>query len=69
MTTALILAAIATTFTTGFLLGDSRAIRRCNAMLDDHLRDLEKAILHGGTPPLGESAEPDDALTAAPTVH
>ncbi|WP_353646536.1 hypothetical protein [Mesorhizobium sp. WSM2239] len=67
MTTALILTAIATTFTTGFLLGDRRGVRQCNAILDENWRELMKAIRDEPLP--SPNLDGEEARPAAPTVH
>jgi hypothetical protein len=46
----LIIAALAATFVIGFLLGDRRAVRHCNTILDGHLQDLLKAMIEGDRP-------------------
>lgn len=63
MTTALILTTVASIFTTGFLLGDSRAVRRCNSQLDDHLLELEKMIFQSETSTATDTDRVQDSLT------
>lgn len=63
-TLALILASIALAFVIGFLLGDRRAVRQCNGILDDHWRELMLSIREERPLP----ADADDEPTR-PTVH
>jgi hypothetical protein len=67
MTIALILAAIATTFTTGFLLGDRRGVRQCNAVLEENWRELMNVIKEEPLPNPNLDGEEDRA--ARRTLH
>jgi hypothetical protein len=67
MTTAPILAAIATTFTTGFLLGDRRGARQCNAVLEENWRELMNVIKEEPQPSPNLDGEED--RPARPTLH
>jgi hypothetical protein len=65
MSTLLIIAALAAAFVIGFLLGDRRATKACNRILDRHMNDLLKAMIEGGRPmPVDIEDEPE-----RPTVH
>jgi hypothetical protein len=65
MTHTIIFTALAASFTMGFLFGDGRAVRRFNAVLDEHIRDLEKEILKADQP---QAVDPDD-MSERSTVH
>jgi hypothetical protein len=66
MTTAiLILTGLAVSFAAGFLIADSRAVHRCNGVLDGHLQHLLRAMLEDDRPvPVDVEDEPE-----RPTVH
>jgi hypothetical protein len=63
---ALALTTLAAAFVIGFLLGNRRAVRQCNSILDEHCTTLTKAMMDG---PPAEPIKPDEALPAAPTMH
>ncbi|TKD40630.1 MAG: hypothetical protein E5W98_20565 [Mesorhizobium sp.] len=65
MTAALILTVIATTFVIGFLLGDRRGVKQCNAILDENWRELMKSIREDGLP---QPAEHEETVIQA-TIH
>ena len=67
MTVALILTALASAFVIGFLLGDRRGVRQCNAILDDHCKTMMKAMTQEPLP-AGKTAEAEDTEDR-PTVH
>jgi hypothetical protein len=60
MTTALLSAAA---FVIGFLLGDRRGVRECNAILDEHWRDMMQAIRED------RHLDCEEGETDRPTVH
>jgi hypothetical protein len=66
MTTALILGAIAATFTTGFLIGDRRGVKQCNAILEENWRDLMKTIRE---PLPSPNLDGEEDRPAGPTLH
>ena len=63
ITIAAILLAV---FIVGFFLGDRRAVRQCNAILDDHWRELMKSIREDRS---GFPSDADEDETACPTLH
>lgn len=54
-------------FVIGFLLGDRRGVKQCNAILDSNMKVLLKAI--GDEPPEAGDIASDDHDGARPTVH
>ncbi|UVC12888.1 hypothetical protein [Mesorhizobium onobrychidis] len=65
MTVAFILTGLAATFVIGFLLGDRRGVKQCNAILDENWRELMKSIREDGLP---QPAEREETVTQA-TIH
>ncbi|HEV2898826.1 MAG TPA: hypothetical protein VGX71_13520 [Pseudaminobacter sp.] len=64
MTVALALCGLAAAFVIGFLLGDRRGVKQCNAILDENMRVVMKAIQEPRFELDGNENE-----TAAHTVH
>lgn len=52
----------------GFLLGDRRGVKQCNAILDDHLQTFLKGMMDD-KPLSSPNLDSDEDRPAAPTVH
>lgn len=69
MTTVFIaLAGFAVIFVIGFLLGDRRGVKQCNAILDENWRELLEAIREdrSGFP---SDADGEERVSESPTMH
>lgn len=69
MTTVLVaIAAFAAVFVIGFLLGDRRGVKQCNAILDENWRELLEAIREdkSGFP---SDADGDERVSESATIH